>query len=873
LKNLNATEIRQSFLDYFASEDHLVIPGAPLVPIGDPTLLYINSGMAPLKKYFLGLEAPPSKRLANYQACIRTRDIEDVGDRHHLTMFEMLGSWSIGDYYKERAVELAWKLLVDRFAFPVEKLFVSVYAGNSELGIAPDEESYRAWEKVGVPTSRIVMLGEDNFWGPAGDTGPCGPCTEVFFDTGERFGAEYEPGKEFDTKSRYIEIWNAGVFMELNKGPDGKFNPLPLKSVDTGSGVERMELVMNGFESMYENSTLGPIMGKARELFGSDALNAREYRVLTDHVRAASFILAEGVKPSNEGQGYIPRRMIRRCVTIATRAGRGMEHFEPMIDMVIELLHKEYPQLENRQRIVDAWLAEAREFEPIIGRGMDALQGELEKQQGGILSGAFAFDLVATRGVPFDIIKDYAASHSTGVDEAEFRRLFENHKNISRQEARATSTGDVSHVPDDIETAAGKPPATKFLGYDTLSATGRVLAVVKDGHAAPSLGAGASGWVVVDQSPFYAESGGQIGDTGTIEASGLTATVTNTVKRGGVWLHAVRVESGELATGSDITLKVDRERRDRIRANHSATHLLHAALHRVVGPNAVQKGSLVDDTRLRFDFQHDRPVTQDQIREIERLVNLWVRQNQTSSTQVMGLPEAIAAGAIAMFGEKYDGVVRVVRVADTSTELCGGTHVRATGDIGAFVVSSEQGVAKGIRRIEAVTGANAVDYVQHTLSTLREVAAALGTNLQLVLPEVVKLKTASRQPRAAAPAESGGLQLISESVHASPKGMKLWVARADAAPDALRSEVEKRLAGKGEDVLVLAGLWNGLPQLVVGVRAERSRELAAGELLRQLVPIVDGRGGGKATLAQGAGKDPSGLDRMLQTAAQLVDQA
>lgn len=872
MEKLSAAGIRKKFLDYFAEKDHLIIPGAPLVPVNDPTLLFINSGMAPLKKYFLGIEAPPCKRLANFQPCVRTRDIDDVGDRHHMTMFEMLGSWSIGDYYKQRAVELAWELLHKRLGFPSEKLYVTVYAGNPKLNLPPDEESAKAWESVGVPRERIVYLGEDNFWGPAGDTGPCGPCTEVFIDTGDAFGKRYVPGEEFDSKSRYIEIWNAGVFMELNKNADGTYIPLPLKSVDTGSGLERMELAMQGFTSVYETSGLKPILEACKKKFQGAKFTDREYRILVDHLRAASFIVSEGVKPSNEGQGYIPRRLIRKCVAIGLRADQPSSDFSNIIDLIVQLNKEAYPHLaKEHRRIIEIIQNEANDFEPVIKRGLKLIEKEIETSKEPNLKASVLFDVVATHGLPFDIVRDFAASKGRGVDEAGYHRLFDEHKNVSRNESKKSGEGSTARASaEELALLLKDFKPTNFEGYNLTSSTGTVLAIISDKALVKTASSDSEVHVVLDKSCFYAESGGQVGDSGELEASGVKAKVLDTTKQNGVFLHRLKVIQGEIKTSMSVTLKVDANRRKKVEANHSATHLMHAALRQVLGPQATQKGSHVDDTRLRFDFQHSSTVTPDQIREIERRVNQQICENNPASTRIMDVGSAISEGAIAMFGEKYDKDVRVVRLAEQAVELCGGTHVHATGDIGTFLVLSESSVAKGIRRIEAVTGEAAVAQFQERTKILQQLASLMSTNPANLLAEITKLKSNKKDIKAAPAAASTPLSIVGEKKHLLPQGLKLCTARANGSWDLLRAEAENRVA-KGEwDLCLLMGEFGGNANLVVAVNPQKTTSISANDIVKKLLPMFEGQGGGKPTFAQGVGKKTDVIDSVLEQAPQNI---
>ena len=855
---VSSDEIRDTFLRFFTSRDHQRIEAASVIPVNDPTLLFVNAGMAPLKRYFLGEAVPPAPDLCNIQPCVRTIDIGDVGDRHHLTFFEMLGSWSIGHYFKDRAVQLAFELLTDGFGFTLERLYVTVYRGSEELGLAPDDISAAAWERAGIPRDHIVYLGdEDNFWS-AGDTGPCGPCTEVFYDTGAGHGPQYHPGGEFDTVGRYIEIWNAGVFMEFSRLPGGTLEPLRFTSVDTGSGLERMAMVLQGCDSVYETDLFAPIVAATRAALGSGDPGERDVRQIADHVRAAVLILGEGVAPSNEGRGYIPRRLLRTAIATATQAGADDFDLTQVALAALGQLEPSYPQLAGRREQVLARLdTEQRDFGRVVRRGLAQLNA-LAASPDFEISGEDAFTLVATHGLPADLIRDFAERRGGRVDERRFAELFAEHQQLSRPAARPGGTGaDRAAVVIDPELiAASRAGPTEFLGYGELSADGRLLALTEAReHAGPhglatELAAGERGLAVFDRTPFYAEGGGQVGDTGQLTGPGGVAAVLDTQSTDGRYVHLIEVTSGALRTGEVVRLEVDQERRQATMRNHSATHLLHAALRQVLGEHVRQAGSLVAPDRLRFDFEHPSPVTQEQADEVERLVNTRVLQNERRSTQVRPFAEAVSGGAIAFFGDKYGEDVRVVSFGDFSAELCGGTHVHATAEIGLFRIVSEGSIGAGVRRIEALTGDAAVSYTLERDRLLQGLAARLKVGVDQLPERVEALAARGTRPRAArlTPADYAG------AVRIGPAGQRFVVAADPGlAPADLAREVPRLSADLDAVAVVLAPeAETGSARIGVGVPAG-AESLDARALLDQILAQTGGRGGGSARFAQGGG--------------------
>ncbi|RME14475.1 MAG: alanine--tRNA ligase [Bdellovibrio sp.] len=845
MKKLNSFEIKETFISFFENKDHLRIKSSSLIPVNDPTLLFVNSGMAPLKPFFLGKEKPPHPRLCNVQPCIRTIDIEDVGDRHHLTLFEMMGSWSIGDYYKEKAIELAFDLLVNGFGFPKEKLFVTVYEGNDKLGLKPDLESASAWEKVGIPRDHIVMLGEDNFWGPAGETGPCGPCTEVFFDTGEAFGPTYKAGEvEFDTKGRYIEIWNAGVFMELNKTKEGRFEPLSMKSVDTGSGVERMAMVLNSVQSVYETDILSQIYQSVMDLY--KGLSVRRARILTDHLRAVTFILAEKVIPGNEGQGYVPRRLLRKCAAHVLSVGEKHVDFSPLIEEVIQLHSDWYKHLKREKDfILEQVRQELNEFVPVIERGLSLVDKELQSLKGPTFPGQKAFELVSTYGVPLDILKSHLQERGVALDEDTYKKEYEHHRNISRV---LGSKGDQTMERLEKETEDLSP--TSFVGYETLETHSKVIRILDDHkQRIKDLGSEKKGWIFLDQTPFYAESGGQKADVGEVLWSGGKAQITDCIKvGGGVFAHRITVLEGTLSEGQEVFLKVQGFRRKALARNHSATHLLHAALRALLGGQVVQKGSLVNADRLRFDFSYAQSLTVEQIEAIENWVNEKILENVPQETVETEYEKALSMGAIALFGEKYGDQVRVVRFGDSSVELCGGTHVKATGDIGAFIIISESSVAKGIRRIEAVTGKEAIRYIQEKRRILRALSQELSSSEAALVESVKNLKKKSKETKKESIKD---VVFLKEKVVSIHKG-RLFLGVSEVTDKLLKQKGDSLLASKKFDFVCLFGQSDkGLKVFVWSSQ----KEVPAKDLLQKVLGVIGGRGGGKEKFAQGGGGD------------------
>jgi len=712
---IRANQIMDRFLRFFVERDHFLIPGASILPQNDPTLLYVNSGMAPLKNFFLGTEKPPYPKLCNVQCCIRTNDIDDIGDRHHLSLFHMLGSWSIGDYYKEKAVQLAYDLLVNHFKFEKDKLYATVFAGDTKLGLEPDDESARAWIQEGLDPSHVVYLpAEDNFWGPAGEVGPCGPCTEVFYDTGDMFAPPYQQGKPetFDTKKRYIEIWNAGVFMQLNKQSDGSFLPLEMRSVDTGSGLERMTMTMNGHDSVYETSLLNPILEASRKFFAAASVKEAGIRMVTDHIRTAVYILSEGIVPGNTGREYIVRKLIRKCVAFALQMDRETRDFEPILSTAIQCLSDDHPHVKEKAEFIrGAFCTEVALFQGILARGNDLLQKMLPQQAGSqMLTGDMILRLVTSDGIPIEIVQLLATKQGLSVDLEGFRHAFEQHKVVSKKTLAEERKGGVTK--EQLQEILVEVGPTVFVGDDTSMISTQVHLLFAQEKRVDMLTQGQKGQLIVLQTPFYAESGGQMGDRGTFTGNAGSGKITDTHKVGSWIVHTIEIEEGQLQAGELLSLQVDAEWRAGVKRNHSATHLLHAALKKVLGDTVFQKGSLVESERLRFDYSSTQLLTEEQKRIVEGQVNRWIQDQLPVFIRWMNFEEARQLGAMALFSEKYGDRVRVLEIGDASRELCGGTHVSNSREIESFQIVSDKSLAKGIRRIQALTGRDAVEYMR-----------------------------------------------------------------------------------------------------------------------------------------------------------------
>jgi len=862
VKPLLSHEIRQKFLDFFEQNEHHLIKGASLIPKNDPTLLFINAGMAAIKPYFTGSEKPPSPRLANVQPCIRTKDIDDVGDRHHLTLFEMLGSWSIGDYYKEKAVSLAHDLLVNHLGFPMDKLIASVFAGDEKLGIPPDDISAKAWEAVGFPKERIVYLPkEDNFWGPAGEAGPCGPCTEVFFDTGDAFGPVYKPGGEFDSESRYIEIWNAGVFMEFNKTTASEFLPLPFKSVDTGSGLERMAMVMQGKTSVYETDIFAGIMQAIAA--SKPNLDMQTTRMLADHIRSAAFLLCEGVKPSNEGKGYIPRRLLRKCVGAMKANQIPLEKLVEWSELSIVNLKDHYPVVQTGLASVKNMVQkELDDFAPVLDAGLKVLDKKIAASSGKEIAGKDIFEAVATHGLPIEVVKKYLEDKGYKADTAGFQQMFEKHQEVSRGGGKAggKSSGTLSALDNALkETNAGQ---TQFTGYELTQDTGKVVAAF-DEQGLPT--EDSCKYLAVDQTPFYAEGGGQVGDSGQVVIGDQTGHIENTIKVGNTHIHIL--SSGlRTAPGDSAKFVVDNSLRRLTRRNHSATHLLHAALRKVLGEHVEQKGSHVDASRLRFDFKHPQAMTTDEKKRVEELVNQWIWDNHKTATKLQSYEQAMQEGAIGLFGEKYSEDVRVIRFGDDSAELCGGIHVETTGEIGSFVIVSEGSVARGVRRIEGLTSLRAYEFTREQRAVVTDIATELKTK-----PDKIKAALANLRKKAAGAKPASAVDLRSSFKQAKEfdcGGGKIILGSANLDPKALKTLADDLLAsgkekGTAAVCLLASDEKDKQSYRLLSCVQKGVKTVSAKAMVSPVLEELGGRGGGKDAFAQGGAKSELEVGAML----------
>ena len=858
MRQLTSNEIAEAFLQFFAQREHRIIEGSSLMPRNDPTLLFINSGMAPLKDYFLGVSEPPLPRLCNVQPCLRTTDIDDVGDRHHLTYFEMLGSWSIGDYYKEKAIELAYELLVDVLQFDPQRLYATVFKGDDEAGLPPDEISAGVWEKVGIASEHIVLLGkDDNFWGPAGKFGPCGPCTEVFYDCGAQFGPAYQQGKEFDTTKRYIEIWNAGVFIELNKTEHDGFQALPLRSVDTGSGLERMAMIMNNLNDVYQTDTLRPIV----EVIAQQYTDVRQQRIISDHLRAATMIMAEGTAPSNNGAGYVLRRLLRKSIAIALAAGGDCQVFTPAVEQAITTMQTRYPQLQQASDfIINQCQREIAEFEPVVQTGLRLLDTRLQKlNDTQEVPATLVFELVATHGLPLAIISTYLDRRGYSFNAEDYENEVAQHRQVSR-------AGQKQREVDTMQQLVQGTAATEFLGYQQLQATSELLMLIVDGHLADSLQGEAEFFFLVKATPFYAEAGGQVGDSGTATTAQTQVQVLDVQKKDDIYVHRARLTAGRVKVGEQIQLQVDATRRLAIRRNHSVTHLVQSALRNTLGTHIAQKGSYVDEHKFRFDFQHDKAVTQTECQAVEEQVNGWIWQNLTRTTEVLPYTEAVKQGALFMPGENYHTHVRTVSFGTASVELCGGTHVEATGEIGLMQLTAESSIAKGIRRIEGVTGRIALQTQQQTTALLQQACELLTVGRDGLLERITKLKAKPKPNKTTTPlAATDELQFkTAQQQHTT------CIAQLSGTADAkeLRSTCTAKLTNCA--IAIVFSLQDDAYRIAVAA----TQKLSAREVLARFFQQVEGRGGGKDTFAQGGGKKTAAQDyiALRDTARQVLDE-
>ncbi|EHH8640932.1 alanine--tRNA ligase [Escherichia coli] len=861
----STAEIRQAFLDFFHSKGHQVVASSSLVPHNDPTLLFTNAGMNQFKDVFLGLDKRNYSRATTSQRCVRAggkhNDLENVGytARHH-TFFEMLGNFSFGDYFKHDAIQFAWELLTSEkwFALPKERLWVTVYES--------DDEAYEIWEKeVGIPRERIIRIGDnkgapyasDNFW-QMGDTGPCGPCTEIFYDHGDHIWGG-PPGSPEEDGDRYIEIWNI-VFMQFNRQADGTMEPLPKPSVDTGMGLERIAAVLQHVNSNYDIDLFRTLIQAVAKVTGATDLSNKSLRVIADHIRSCAFLIADGVMPSNENRGYVLRRIIRRAVRHGNMLGAKETFFYKLVGLLIDVMGSAGEDLKRQQAQVEQVLkTEEEQFARTLERGLALLDEELAKLSGDTLDGETAFRLYDTYGFPVDLTADVCRERNIKVDEAGFEAAMEEQRRRARE---------ASGFGADYNAMIRVDSASEFKGYDHLELNGKVTALFVDGKAVDAINAGQEAVVVLDQTPFYAESGGQVGDKGELKGANFSFAVEDTQKYGQAIGHIGKLAAGSLKVGDAVQADVDEARRARIRLNHSATHLMHAALRQVLGTHVSQKGSLVNDKVLRFDFSHNEAMKPEEIRAVEDLVNAQIRRNLPIETNIMDLEAAKAKGAMALFGEKYDERVRVLSMGDFSTELCGGTHASRTGDIGLFRIISESGTAAGVRRIEAVTGEGAITTVHADSDRLSEVAHLLkgdsnnlADKVRSVLERTRQLEKELQQLKEQAAAQESA-NLSSKAIDVN--GVKLLVSELSGVePKMLRTMVDDLKNQLGSTIIVLATVAEGKVSLIAGVSKDVTDRVKAGELIGMVAQQVGGKGGGRPDMAQAGGTDAAALPAAL----------
>jgi alanyl-tRNA synthetase len=850
----STTDIRKQFLDFFHDKDHEIVPSSSLVPVNDPTLLFTNAGMVQFKDVFRGVETRSYARAASSQRCVRAggkhNDLENVGytARHH-TFFEMLGNFSFGDYFKREAIQYAWEFLTEVVKLAPERLWITVFE--------EDDEAADIWLKeIGVDPERFSRIGaKDNFWS-MGDTGPCGPCTEIFYDHGPEIPGG-PPGTPEEDGDRYIEIWNL-VFMQYDRDAAGTLNPLPKPSVDTGMGLERLAAILQGVHSNYEIDLFQNLIRATAGLIGCKDLESKSLRVIADHIRACSFLIVDGVIPSNEGRGYVLRRIIRRAIRHGHQLGQREAFFYKLVAPLTKEMGDAYPELVKAQSQVEKVLVQEEErFAETLDHGMKILEDAIAGLDGKVIPGSTVFKLYDTYGFPVDLTADIARERGLSLD----MDGFETEMEAQRDRARAASHFTV------VDTGGIEiDGCTEFTGYDSLNDQAQVIGLFHDGEKVDVLKGGEEGIVVLDHTPFYAESGGQVGDRGVIRLDGGVFRVMDTQKQGkDVIAHTGMMTQGEIRVGDRVDALVDQQRRDATRLNHSATHLMHAALRQVLGEHVQQKGSLVDPERLRFDFSHFQPVTPEELERIEKLVNEQIRANADIETRIMPVDQAMEAGAMALFGEKYGDEVRVLSIGDFSVELCGGTHARRAGDIGVFKILSETGIASGVRRIEAVTGEEALRYIGETEKDLGKISELVKGNREDVTARVSQMIERSRKlekeldalKAKLASAQGGDLAAQAQEV----AGIKVLAARLDGADAKTLRETVDQLKNKlGSAAVVLATVEGDKISLVAGVTKAESKRIKAGDLVNQVATQVGGRGGGRPDMAQAGGNQPENLD-------------
>jgi alanyl-tRNA synthetase len=861
---LSAADIRRAFLDFFREHGHTVVPSSPLVPGNDPTLLFTNAGMVQFKDVFLGKEKRDYVRATTSQRVVRAggkhNDLENVGyTARHLTFFEMLGNFSFGDYFKRDAIRFAWDLLTRTLKLDPDRLWVTVFRD--------DDEAAEIWRKeIGVPAERITRLPEkSNFWS-MGDTGPCGPCSEIFYDHGPSVPGG-PPGSPDEDGDRFVEVWNL-VFMQFDRSADGKMTPLPRPSVDTGMGLERIAAVMQSVHSIYDIDLFKSLIGAAANLAGTRDLTASSLRVIADHIRSCTFLIVDGVLPSNEGRGYVLRRIIRRAIRHGYQLGIKETFFYKLVSVLEKEMGAAYPELvRNRAQAERVLKLEEERFAETLATGMVLLEDAIKNLRGKMIDGETVFKLYDTYGFPADLTADIARERGMTIDQAGFDAAMEEQRKRSQ---------DASKFGVALSGGATIDSRTLFQGYEGLESTGQVVALLKAGASVAELNSGDEGEVVLDRTPFYAESGGQVGDAGELSSPGVHFRVSDTQKRGTAHSHIGRVAEGKIRVGDTLSAAVDGDRRKATALNHTATHLLHAALRKVLGTHVQQKGSLVAPDRLRFDFSHLQPVTPAELREIERLVNTEIRRNTAAEIEEMDYDSAVGAGAMALFGEKYERNVRVLRIGEFSMELCGGTHVDRAGDIGFFKIVSESGVASGVRRIEAITGDAALDYVEKSDELLRDLSGLVRGSRDDVRDKVrdalERIRSMEREIRSLKDrlASGQGVDLAAGAVDI--QGVKVVALKIDGADaGALRNAVDQ-LKGKLKSAVIVLASVEGPDRvvLVAGVTADVTARIKAGELVGTIAAKIGGKGGGRPDFAQAGGNNPAALEAALAAVPEAV---
>ena len=860
---MTSNELRQAFLDFFHDHDHEVVASSPLVPGNDPTLLFTNAGMVQFKDVFLGSDKRKYQRAATSQRCVRAggkhNDLENVGytARHH-TFFEMLGNFSFGDYFKRDAINYAWEFLTIALGLDAEKLWVTVFND--------DDEAADIWLKeMKIDPKRFTRMGEkDNFWS-MGDTGPCGPCSEIFYDHGPDVEGG-PPGSPDEDGDRYVEIWNL-VFMQFDRSANGEMVPLPKPSVDTGMGLERIAAVMQGVHSNYQIDLFAHLITATAKTLGITNESSSSLNVIVDHIRACAFLIVDGVLPGNEGRGYVLRRIIRRAIRHGKKLGTNELFFHKLVAPLVNEMGGAYPELAKAQAHVEKVLEkEERRFAETLDQGMEILEEAIAQLTGKQIPGEVAFKLYDTYGFPLDLTADIARERGLAVDQEGFEEAMAGQRDRARAASKFNVSGD-SALHTDIETS--------FSGYESVTGASTVVALFNDGKAVDELAVGDDGAVILSSTPFYGESGGQVGDTGVIASKDHSFTVVDTQKSGKAVVHFGSVQAGGLKVGDKVAANVDADRRQAIRLNHSATHLMHAALRSELGDHVQQKGSLVDAQRLRFDFSHYEGVTPEQLRNIEDMVNAEIRKNVAAETELMNYDDAVESGAMALFGEKYDSLVRVLRLGEFSTELCGGTHVDRTGDIGLFKITSESGVASGVRRIEGVTGKGALEWIDSGQRSLHDISALLRSQPEQAPAKIEQILKRNKELEKELAAARQALVTGTASDHTENvqeiAGIKVLATRIDGADAKTLREAVDRFKDKLQSAVVVIGsVDDGVVRLAAGVTKDNTDRIRAGDLIKPVAEQVGGKGGGRPDFAQAGGNNAEALDEALNSVSAWV---